>query len=168
MICGSTTVAPPHFVQVIKVQSAAQMFEEVCRYSREADFVFKAAAVADYTPEETATEKMKKKDGALSVSLKRTKDILAWLGENRRPGQVLCGFSMETENVLENSTEKLKKKGVDLICANDLRQAGAGFGVDTNVITLITAQGANTLPLMSKADAANAIIDCAAALAEKK
>lgn len=168
VICGSTTVAPPHFVQVIKVQSAAQMFEEVCRHSREADFVFKAAAVADYTPEETATEKMKKKDGALSVSLKRTKDILAWLGENRRPGQVLCGFSMETENVLENSTEKLKKKGVDLICANDLRQAGAGFGVDTNVITLITAQGVNTLPLMSKADAANAIIDCAAALAEKK
>ena len=167
VICGSTTVAPPPFVEVIKVQSAAQMFEAVREHSREADFVFKAAAVADYTPAEPAAEKMKKKDGALSIPLKRTEDILAWLGANRRPGQVLCGFSMETENVLENSTEKLKKKGVDMICANDLRQAGAGFGVDTNVITLITAEDVRQLPLMSKEAAANAILDRALMLAGK-
>ena len=110
---------------------------------------------------------MKKKDGALSIPLKRTEDILAWLGANRRPGQVLCGFSMETENVLENSKEKLKKKGVDMICANDLRQAGAGFGVDTNVITLITAEDVRQLPLMSKEAAANAILDRALILAGK-
>lgn len=167
VICGSTTVAPPPFVEVIKVQSAAQMFEAVREHSREADFVFKAAAVADYTPAEPAAEKMKKKDGALSIPLKRTEDILAWLGANRRPGQVLCGFSMETENVLENSKEKLKKKGVDMICANDLHQAGAGFGVDTNVITLITAEDVRQLPLMSKEAAANAILDRALILAGK-
>ena len=120
--------------------------------------------MADYTPMDYADNKMKKKDGDLSIPLKRTQDILKYLGEHRRENQVICGFSMETENMLENSRAKLKKKNVDLICANNLKVAGAGFGVDTNVITLITADGAEELPLMSKEDAANRIIDAVAAL----
>lgn len=159
VICGSTTVAPPPFVELVQVQSAGEMFAAVKQYSPDADFVFKAAAVADYTPIEVAKEKMKKKDGDMAIPLKRTEDILAWLGQNRHPGQILCGFSMETENMLENSQSKLNKKGVDMICANNLRQEGAGFGVDTNIITLITAKDTKELPLCSKEEAANCILD---------
>ncbi len=159
LVTGPTAIAPPPFVQVIHVTSAAEMFEAVASNAPEADFIFKAAAVADYTPTETADNKLKKKDGDLSIPLKRTQDILAWLGQHRRDGQVICGFSMETENMLENSRAKLTKKNVDMICANNLKQSGAGFGVDTNVITLITGNDVTELPLLSKDAAANAILD---------
>lgn len=158
LISGAAEVASPPFVKLVKVSSAEEMFQAVQAYSADADFVFKAAAVADYTPASYAEEKIKKNED-MSIPLKRTADILAWLGANRKPGQILCGFSMETENVLENSRKKLEKKGVDMICANNLKQAGAGFGVDTNVITLITAGGVQELPLMSKDAAAAAILD---------
>ena len=164
LISGPTSIAPPPFVTLIPVKSAQDMFEAVAVHAPEADFIFKAAAVADYTPAEYADNKMKKKDGDLSIPLKRTTDILQYLGANRREGQIICGFSMETENMLENSRAKLKKKNVDMICANNLKQAGAGFGVDTNVITLITGTGATELPLMSKEEAANAILNAAIAL----
>ncbi len=159
LVTGPTAIAPPPFVRVIHVTSAAEMFEAVASNAPEADFIFKAAAVADYTPTETADNKLKKKDGDLSIPLKRTQDILAWLGQHRRDGQVICGFSMETENMLENSRAKLTKKNVDMICANNLKQSGAGFGVDTNVITLITGNDVTELPLLSKDAAANAILD---------
>ena len=126
-----------------------------------ADYVFKAAAVADYTPMQYANDKIKKKDGDLSIPLQRTQDILKYLGEHRHSGQIICGFSMETQNMLENSRAKLDKKNVDMICANNLKVAGAGFGVDTNVITLITKDSVTELPMMSKEMAANAILDAA-------
>jgi phosphopantothenoylcysteine decarboxylase/phosphopantothenate--cysteine ligase len=144
---------------VINITSAQEMFDAVVTEAPTADFIFKAAAVADYTPAQTSDEKMKKKDGDLSIPLRRTLDILKFLGEHRPEGQIICGFSMETQNMLENSREKLTKKGVQMICANNLKQAGAGFGVDTNVITLITAEDTIELPLLSKEDAANAILD---------
>ena len=124
-----------------------------------ADYIFKAAAVADYTPAAYVDDKMKKKDGEMAIPLKRTQDILKYLGENRVPGQVICGFSMETQNMVENSREKLIKKNVDMICANNLKVAGAGFGVDTNIITVITKKHTQELPLQSKEAAANAILD---------
>jgi len=164
LVSGPTSVDKPPFVKVVDIKSAQDMFEAVAAHSEESDFIFKAAAVADYTPMDYADNKMKKKDGDLSIPLKRTQDILKYLGEHRREGQVICGFSMETENMLENSRAKLKKKNVDMICANNLKVAGAGFGVDTNVITLITADGAEELPLMSKEEAANRIVDAAVAL----
>ena len=138
--------------------SARDMFEAVAARSGERDIIIKAAAVADYTPVETASEKVKKKDGDLSIPLKRTQDILAWLGENRREGQFLCGFSMETEHLLENSRAKLEKKHVDMIAANNLKTEGAGFGTDTNRITLITRDGDTELPLMTKEEAAHRIL----------
>ena len=159
LISGPTNIAPPPFVSVIPVKSAQDMFEAVATHAPEADFIFKAAAVADYTPAEYVDNKIKKKDGDLSIPLKRTTDILKYLGEHRREGQVICGFSMETENMLENSRAKLEKKNVDMICANSLKQAGAGFGVDTNVITLITKESVTELPLMTKDEAAGAILD---------
>ena len=121
--------------------------------------VIKAAAVADYTPETVADNKSKKKDGDLSISLKRTQDILKYLGENRRDGQVIVGFSMETENMLENSRAKLRKKNVDMICANNVKEAGAGFQTDTNILTLITEKDTQQLPLLSKEEAALAVLD---------
>lgn len=159
LVTGPTTIAPPPFVKVINITSAQEMFDAVVTEAPTADFIFKAAAVADYTPAQTSDEKMKKKDGDLSIPLRRTLDILKFLGEHRPEGQIICGFSMETQNMLENSREKLTKKGVQMICANNLKQAGAGFGVDTNVITLITAEDTIELPLLSKEDAANAILD---------
>ena len=135
------------------------MFEAVAAHAANADLIFKAAAVADYTPDTYSDEKMKKKDGELSIPLKRTQDILKYLGEHRQPGQVICGFSMETQNMVENSREKLVKKGVDMICANNLKQSGAGFGVDTNIITVITREDTVELPLLTKEDAASAILD---------
>ena len=167
LISGPTALDAPLGVQTVPVVSAADMANAVLQYAPQADFVFKAAAVADYTPIETADSKLKKKDSELSITLKRTQDILASLGANRRAGQVLCGFSMETENLLENSRDKLFKKGVDMICANSLRTEGAGFGVDTNVLTLITETEVTELPLQSKAEAAHAIIDKALQIAER-
>ncbi len=159
LISGPTAIPYPPFVNVIPVKSAQDMFEAVASHAANSDFIFKAAAVADYTPSEYNDNKMKKKDGDLSIPLKRTQDILKYLGEHRIPGQVICGFSMETENMLENSRAKLHKKNVDMICANNLKVAGAGFGVDTNVITLITKEDCIELPLQSKESAANTILD---------
>lgn len=159
LISGPTSIPVPPFVKVISIRSAQEMFEAVAANTPTSHFIFKAAAVADYTPAEYNDNKMKKKDGELSIPLKRTQDILKYLGENRIPGQIICGFSMETQNMLENSREKLFKKNVDMICANNLKVAGAGFGVDTNVITVITRDDFVELPLQSKESAANAIID---------
>ena len=164
LVSGPTAITPPPFVHVIPVKSAHDMFEAVAEHAPRSDFIFKAAAVADYTPAQYADNKMKKKDGDLSIPLQRTQDILKYLGEHRVPGQVICGFSMETENMLENSQAKLSRKNVDMICANNLKVAGAGFGVDTNIITLITADGITELPLLSKEAAANAIISKALTL----
>jgi phosphopantothenoylcysteine decarboxylase/phosphopantothenate--cysteine ligase len=159
LISGPTALTPPSFVKLVRVTSANDMFNAVRAHATEADFIFKAAAVADYTPSTYCDEKIKKADDALSIPLARTQDILGYLGANRRVGQVICGFSMETQNMEENSRAKLQKKSVDMICANNLKQEGAGFGVDTNVITLITKNEITELPLLSKDQAAKAIID---------
>lgn len=159
LIKGHTEEEPPQFVKVIETESAEDMFEAVTSLAQEADIIIKAAAVADYTPVKTADEKIKKSEGGASIELKRTKDILGYLGEHKMKGQILCGFSMETENLLENSTKKLAGKNADIICANSLRREGAGFGTDTNIVTVITAKGAEELPKMSKFDTANAILD---------
>ena len=159
LVCGAVSAKIPPFVKVVRGISAQEMFEAVAKYAAEADYIFKAAAVADYTPADYSDDKMKKKDGELSIPLKRTTDILAWLGANRRDGQVICGFSMETKDMLENSRAKLLKKNVDMICANNLKQEGAGFGVDTNVITMITKEGIQELPLQSKQSVAHAILN---------
>lgn len=158
LVSGPTAITPPPFVNVIPVTSAQSMFEAVSGNAADSDIIIKAAAVADYTPAEYSDNKMKKKDGAMAIPLKRTVDILKYLGENRRPGQVICGFSMETENMIDNSREKLIRKNVDMICANNLKVAGAGFGVDTNIITVITKDKMIELPLQSKEAAANAIL----------
>ena len=164
LISGPAAIAPPPFVEVVEVTSAQDMFEAVAARQEWADFVFKAAAVADYTPAQYADDKLKKKEGDLSIPLRRTQDILKYLGEHRRPGHVLCGFSMETQNMRENSRSKLEKKKVDMICANNLKVAGAGFGTDTNVMTVITKAGAEELPLMSKEEVAGRILDIAVGL----
>ena len=159
LVSGPTSIAPPPFVKVVNIKSAQDMFEAVAASAPNSDFIFKAAAVADYTPASYNDNKMKKKDGDMAIPLKRTQDILKYLGEHRTEGQVICGFSMETENMIENSRAKLQKKNVDMICANNLKVAGAGFGVDTNIITLITKDDMIELPLLSKEAAANAILD---------
>jgi len=164
LISGPTDIQPPPFVRVINVVSARDMFDTVARCAPEADFIFKAAAVADYTPTAYQDNKMKKSDGALSIPLSRTQDILKYLGTTRKKGQIICGFSMETENMVENSREKLLKKNIDMICANNLKQPGAGFGVDTNVITIITPTDTQQLPLQSKDAVASAILDKAISL----
>ena len=164
LVTGPTNLTPPPFVEVVPVVSAEDMFEAVARHSAQADLIFKAAAVADYTPADYSDDKLKKKDGELSIPLKRTTDILKYLGEHRREAQVICGFSMETRDMLENSRAKLEKKNVDMICANNLKVEGAGFGVDTNVITLITRTDVTELPLQSKESAAQAILDKALTL----
>lgn len=167
LVSGPTSIAPPPFVEVVPVVSAQDMFETVSQRAEESDIIVKAAAVADYTPVGYSDDKVKKKDGDLSIPLKRTTDILQYLGQHRRPGQVICGFSMETRDMLENSRSKLEKKNVDMICANNLKVAGAGFGVDTNVITLITKQGVEELPLLSKEEAASRILSSLLFLKEK-
>lgn len=167
LVSGPTSITPPPFVNVIKITSAQDMFEAVAENAAASDFIFKAAAVADYTPAEYNDNKMKKKGGDLTIPLKRTQDILKYLGESRTPGQVICGFSMETQNMVDNSREKLHKKKVDMICANNLKVAGAGFGVDTNIITVITKDDMIELPLQSKEAAANAILDQALILFSK-
>ena len=164
LVSGPTAITPPPFVNVIHVRSAKEMFEAVAQHCEGSDFIFKAAAVADYTPAQYSDNKMKKTDSDLSIPLARTQDILKYLGEHRKAGQVICGFSMETQNMVENSRAKLEKKNVDMICANNLKEAGAGFGVDTNIITLITKNDTTQLPLQSKESAANAILDKALTL----
>ena len=164
LVTGPTDVTPPPFVEVVPVSSAQDMFEAVATRQQWADFIFKAAAVADYTPAGYSDDKLKKKDDELSIPLRRTRDILQHLGEHRRPGQVLCGFSMETRDMVPNSRAKLEKKNLDMICANNLKVAGAGFAGDTNVITIITPTGLEELPLMSKEEAAARILDAAVGL----
>ena len=167
LISGPTDLDRVPFVETVDVVSAQDMFEAVSARAEESDLIFKAAAVADYTPCDYSGDKIKKKEGDLSIPLKRTTDILAWLGEHRRPGQVICGFSMETRDMVANSQAKLEKKKVDMICANNLKVSGAGFGVDTNILTVFTRQGAEELPLMGKEDAAGQVLDRAMALLDK-
>lgn len=159
LVCGPLSVTPPAFVKTVNVVSAQDMFDAVTSLAPKSDLIFKAAAVADYTPAEYNDQKMKKSDNDLSIPLKRTQDILKYLGEHRTDGQVICGFSMETQNMIENSKRKLQSKNIDMICANNLKTEGAGFGVDTNVITVITESEVKELPLQSKESAANAILD---------
>lgn len=159
LISGVTAIAPPPFVEVVNIVSAADMYDAVMKYKDESDIIIKSAAVADYTPITVADEKIKKKDDDMSIPLGRTKDILKELGATKREGQIICGFSMETENLIENSRAKLDKKNVDMIAANSLRVEGAGFGTDTNVITLITRDDTTELPIMSKDEAAGKILD---------
>lgn len=159
LISGKTELAPPPFMNVRCVVSAADMLAAVQEELPKTDILIKSAAVADYRPKTVSENKLKKHDGELSLPLERTADILKWVSENRHSGLFVCGFSMETENLLENSRGKLKKKGLDMIAANNLKTEGAGFGTDTNVITIITHDSVNELPLMSKADAAAALLD---------
>ena len=159
LVTGPVSLTPPMFTDVVPVTSAAEMFEAVTSRAGEQDIIVKAAAVADYRPAAVAGEKIKKGDGALSLSLERTQDILAWLGAHKRPGQFLCGFAMETQDLLANARKKLEAKNADLIVANSLRTEGAGFGTDTNVVTLLSREGERQLPLMSKDDVAAQVVD---------
>lgn len=159
LVSGKVELEPPMGVHVVPVVAAADMAQAVKAAAPEQDIIVKAAAVADYRPRVTADEKIKKKDAELSLELEPTEDILAWLGANRREGQILCGFSMETEHLLENSRAKLEKKKIDMIVANNLKQEGAGFGTDTNVVTLLTKQGTEELPLLAKEDVADRLLD---------
>lgn len=159
LVSGPTKLAPPPFAELVNVISAEDMYREVTARASKQDIIIKAAAVADYRPATVAEEKVKKKDGDMSIALERTKDILAYLGEHKKEGQFLCGFSMETENLLENSIRKLEKKNVDMIVANNLKVEGAGFGTDTNVVTIITKKGGEALPCMSKEEVAGQILD---------
>ncbi|MBQ3104775.1 MAG: bifunctional phosphopantothenoylcysteine decarboxylase/phosphopantothenate--cysteine ligase CoaBC [Lachnospiraceae bacterium] len=159
LVTGETALTPPPFVTVIRVRSAEEMFDAVTGISHEQDIIIKAAAVADYRPACVSTEKIKKAEGEMAIALTRTKDILAWLGEHKREGQFLCGFSMETSDLLLNAGQKLVRKHLDMIAANNVKEAGAGFGTDTNVITLITREEELPLDLMSKEEAAGRILD---------
>ena len=160
LVTGPTAIEPPMFVNVVSVTSAEDMAGEVIARAPEQDIIIKAAAVADYRPVNPSDEKIKKKDSEeSSIALERTQDILKYLGSHKRADQFICGFSMETENMLENSRAKLAKKNVDMIVANNLKVKGAGFGTDTNVVTIITADDCKELNIMSKADVANAILD---------
>ena len=159
LVTGRTAIAPPPFIKTIPVVSAQDMFEAVSAEAAEQDIIIKAAAVADYRPIEAADNKIKKKDGDASIMLERTTDILAWLGAHRREDQIICGFSMETENLIENSRAKLKKKNIDMIVANNLKTKGAGFGTDTNVVTFIRESSIKELDIMSKDEVADAILD---------
>lgn len=164
LVSGPVSIAPPPFVRLVPIVSAQDMFEAITTHAPQSDFIFMAAAVADYTPAQYADDKIKKHDGDMQIPLKRTRDILGYLGEHRAEGQIICGFSMETRDMLENSRAKLQKKRVDMICANNLKVPGAGFGVDTNVITMITEEDITELPLLSKEETANAILDKAISL----
>ena len=159
LVTGPCTIARPPFVKIVPVTTARDMFEAVTSVSEEQDIIIKAAAVADYRPSHVADEKMKKHDSELTIELEKTDDILKYLGEHRRPGQFLCGFSMETQNMIGNSRAKLQKKHLDMVAANNLKVEGAGFQGDTNVLTLITQNEEASLERMSKEDAANVILD---------
>mgnify|MGYP000751031640 FL=1 len=159
LVTGPTAITPPPFVQTVAVTSAEEMYQEVTKRAAEQNAIIMAAAVADYRPATVSAEKQKKQAGDAVLPLSRTKDILAYLGEHKPAGQFLCGFSMETQHMLENSRAKLKQKHLDMICANNLKVAGAGFGTDTNVVTLIQAQKEQELPLQSKEAVGHAILD---------
>ena len=168
LVTGPTALTPPLFVKTVPIVTARDMFEAVTSVSDEQDVIIKAAAVADYRPVQVSDEKMKKQDGEMSIELERTDDILKYLGEHRRPGQFLCGFSMETQNMLGNSRAKLQKKHLDMVAANNLKVPGAGFQGDTNVLTLITQDEDVSLQLSSKEDAAIIILDKILSLMEEK
>ena len=159
LVTGPSALPRPPFVHVEEITSAHEMFEAVTSRAPTQDIIIKAAAVADYRPRHVSAEKVKKSGDALSLELERTEDILKYLGEHKQPGQFLCGFSMETEHMIENSRQKLARKNLDMIAANNLKQAGAGFGTDTNIITLITQDQEISLELMSKDSAAEKIVD---------
>ena len=159
LVSGPTAIEPPLFVKVVPVTSARDMFEAVTGLSDEQDIIIKAAAVADYRPKQVSEDKVKKKDDQVSIELERTDDILKYLGQHKKQGQFLCGFSMETRDMLRNSRAKLEKKNLDMVAANNLKVEGAGFQGDTNVLTLITQDEEVSLPLMSKEDAALKILD---------
>ena len=159
LVSGPTSIAKPEFVHVVDVVTAKGMYEEVTKRAKDQDIIIKAAAVADYRPKSVSSEKMKKKDDDLAIPMERTDDILKFLGEHKQHGQFLCGFSMETQNVIDNSRAKLAKKNLDMVAANNVKVEGAGFQGDTNVLTLITQDEEISLPLMSKEDAAFRILD---------
>lgn len=159
LITGETSIPKPPFVNIIPVVSAQDMFEAVKEHYEDADFIIKSAAVADYTPAETAEDKIKKKEKDMSISLKPTVDILKYIGENRKPHQVVCGFAMETKDLVENAVKKLESKHVDMIIANNLKVKGAGFGTDTNVVTIIKKDEIKELPMLSKEEVAKAVLD---------
>ena len=166
LVSGKTNLEVPYGVTLVPVTSAQDMFEAVSSRAKEQDMIIKAAAVADYRPVAVAENKIKKSPGDMSIALERTTDILAWLGEHRREGQVLCGFAMETEHMVEHAKEKLTGKHVDMIAANNVKVAGAGFGTDTNVVTLITEDGVEELAKMSKEEVASRIVDALLRLRE--
>lgn len=159
LVSGPTALPRPGYMEIVDVESAREMFDAVTSRAPEMDIIIKAAAVADYRPADVAEDKIKKKDGDLSIPLERTRDILGTLGQRKREGQFLCGFSMETRDLIDNSRKKLTKKNLDMVAANNVKVEGAGFGVETNVLTLITAEGEKELPLMSKDAAADALLD---------
>ena len=168
LVTGKTDTPKPRFVKLIEIQSAADMFEAVTAAAAEQDIIIKAAAVADYRPKSVGTEKTKKTDGDMAIELERTDDILKWLGAHRREGQFLCGFSMETQNMLENSRVKLDKKNIDMIVANNLKVEGAGFGTDTNVVTIITRERNLELEKMTKEEVADRLLDEIQAITAEK
>lgn len=159
LVTGSTALPKPSFVNVVEIETAQEMYEAVTEHFPEQDIVIKAAAVADYRPSQVSDEKIKKKEGDMSILLERTQDILSYLGHHKKEGQFICGFSMETQNMIENSKVKLEKKNADMIVANNLKDSGAGFGTDTNIVTLITKEEVTELPIMSKEEVADAILD---------
>ena len=159
LVTGKTDLTPPGEADTVEIVSAADMARAVKDRARDQDIIIKAAAVADYRPKYTADEKMKKSDSGLNIELERTEDILGFLGAHKMQGQFLCGFSMETENMLENSREKLRKKNLDLIIANNLKEQGAGFGTDTNIVTLLSPTDTVQLPLLSKEEVAHRLLD---------
>ena len=159
LVSGKTSLEPPMFVTVVPVTTAKDMYEAVVSGSEETDIIIKAAAVADYRPKKVSDEKIKKSDGQMVLEMERTEDILGYLGVHKREGQFLCGFSMETENMLENSKAKLAKKHVDMIVANNLKVQGAGFGTDTNIVTIITKENITELELLSKDEVAKRLLD---------
>ena len=168
LITGKTDTPKPRFVKLIEIESARDMFEAVTKAAAEQDIIIKAAAVADYRPKSAGTEKTKKTDGDLAIELERTDDILKWLGAHRKEGQFLCGFSMETQNMLENSRVKLDKKNIDMIVANNLKVEGAGFGTDTNVVTIITRERDLELEKMTKEEVADRLLDEIQAITAEK
>ena len=159
LVTGKTDLTPPMGVNTVKIISAADMAQAVKECAGEQDIIIKAAAVADYRPKYTSDEKMKKKDEDMCIELERTQDILGFLGAHKKEGQFLCGFSMETENMIENSRKKLEKKNLDLIVANNLKEQGAGFGTDTNIVTLLSKEDTIQLPIMSKEEVADRLLD---------
>ncbi|MBE5968935.1 MAG: bifunctional phosphopantothenoylcysteine decarboxylase/phosphopantothenate--cysteine ligase CoaBC [Lachnospiraceae bacterium] len=168
LISGPVSIKAPSFVELVEIESARQMCEEVLKRSKEADIIIKAAAVADYTPKTFSDDKIKKSDNDLKIELERTRDILKTIGETKNDHQVLCGFSMETKDMLENSRKKLEKKNCDMIVANNLKVEGAGFGTDTNVITIITKSDVKEYELMSKDEASHKVLDEALKLYKAK